>query len=60
MPGGATAAMTLTPGAVMSGLSRSPPPAIAGPYDEKPAIVGASTGEVSIAEIDAVGLAPAA
>ena len=34
LPGGATAAMTSTPGAVMSGLSRSPPPARAGPLDE--------------------------
>src|SRR5262245_56801878 len=30
-PGGAAASITLTPGAVRSGLSRSPPPANAGP-----------------------------
>ena len=42
--GGATAAMTSTPGAMMSGLSRSPPPARAGPRDEKPATIGALIG----------------
>src|SRR5262245_17190641 len=50
---GATAAMTSTPGAVMSGFSRSPPPALAGPNDEKPAIAGARTGAVLTAEIAA-------
>src|SRR5581483_4088408 len=53
-------AMTSTPGAVMSGLSRSPPPVSAGPKDEKLAIAGASTGEVSAALIDAVAPAVAA
>src|SRR6476646_1610498 len=43
-PAGETAAMTSTPGAVMSGLSRSPPPAIAGPSEGEPAIPGARTG----------------
>src|SRR5688572_943165 len=51
---GAYAATMSTPGAVMSGLSRSPLPAIAGPVDEKPAICGARTGRSSTSEIEAV------
>src|SRR6478735_11496316 len=39
-----TPARTLTPGAEMSGLSRSPPEARVGPRDEKPAIWGAAAG----------------
>ena len=47
--------MTSTPGAVMSGLSRSPPPARAGPHEEKPAIVRRAHRRGVRAEIDAVG-----
>src|SRR5215217_7201614 len=39
-----TPARTLTPGAAMSGFSRSPPDARVGPRDEKPAIWGAGAG----------------
>src|SRR4030095_9958134 len=35
---GETAAMMSCPGAMMSGLSRSPPPAVNGPRDEKAAL----------------------
>src|SRR5262245_39545672 len=47
-------AMTSTPGAVMSGLSKSPLPTKAGPNDEKLAINGASTGDVSVTLMEAV------
>jgi hypothetical protein len=60
LPGGATAATTSTPGAVMSGLSRSPLPAMAGPADEKLAISGARTWVTVVAESDAVAPAVAA
>ena len=53
--------MTSTPGAVMSGLSRSPPPARAGPYDENAGhrrVRGPGSGRT--AEIVAVGLGVAA
>src|SRR6478609_1521253 len=39
-----TPARTFTPGAEISGLSRSPPDARVGPRDEKPAIWGAGAG----------------
>src|SRR5215468_5498393 len=51
---GEIAAMTSTPGAVMSGFSRSPPPARDGPTDEKPAMIGARTGVGSVTDSDAV------
>src|ERR1700682_1527471 len=51
--------MTSTPGAVMSGLSRSPPPASAGPVDENAAIAGASTLTCVAADRLAVAPAPA-
>src|SRR5262249_7444578 len=53
---GDTAATTLTPGAMMSGLPRSPRLNSDGPADEKPATCGASTLVVTLAENDAVGL----
>src|SRR5512135_3404020 len=56
---GETAAMTSTPGAVMSGFSRSPPPARAGPFDENAAIAGASTFTWVAADRLAVAPAPA-
>src|SRR5690242_14910004 len=56
---GDTAAITSTPGAVMSGLSRSPPPARAGPLDENAAIAGASTWTWVDADRLAVAPAPA-
>src|SRR4029450_7747038 len=59
-PAGAPAAMTPTPGAVMSGLRRSPLPARAGPNDENPPMAGARTGIGRTAEIVAVGLTVAA
>src|SRR2546421_6109272 len=54
-PGGATAARTSTPGALMSGLSRSPPLLRDGPADEKSAITGASTLIWVVTESAAVG-----
>src|SRR5262245_61145100 len=54
---GDTAAITSTPGAVMSGLSRSPPPARAGPLDENAAMAGAST--LTCVEDDRLAVAPA-
>ena len=56
---GETAAMTSTPGAVMSGFSRSPPPASAGPFDENAAMAGASTETCVDADRLAVAPAPA-
>src|SRR5690349_851506 len=56
-PGGATAASTSTPGALMSGLSRSPPLLTDGPIDEKSAMTGASFFTAVAAEIAAVGFA---
>src|SRR4051794_8244766 len=45
-PGGATAARMSWPGAMTSGLSKSPPPATNGPREEKAAVNGA--GSVSV------------
>src|SRR3954468_3034987 len=54
---GATAARTSTPGAAMSGLSRSPVARL-GPREEKPAMLGASTGVTGPPSLNfAVGLA---
>jgi hypothetical protein len=58
--GGATAAMTSTPGAVMSGFRTSPPPAIAGPREENAAISGARAVTVDDADSEAVAPAVAA
>ena len=41
LPAGETAARMSWPGAITSGLSRSPPPARSGPRDEKDAVNGA-------------------
>src|SRR5690349_1101426 len=54
---GDTAAITSTPGAVMSGLSRSDEPDRLGPADENAAISGARAWMATAAAIDAVGLA---
>src|SRR5439155_21636191 len=60
-PGGATAASTSWPGAMTSGLSRSPPPAASGPRDEKLAVNGAGSLSVIVDWlIFAVGLGVAA
>src|SRR4029453_18175066 len=56
-PTGETAATTSTPGAVTSGLSRSPLPAMAKPLDENAAISGARAETVTDAACDAVGVA---
>src|SRR5436305_14177032 len=52
---GDTAATTATPGAMMSGLPRSPPLKSDGPADENPATVGASTFNTMAAANDADG-----
>src|SRR5262249_58203305 len=54
---GETAATMLTPGAMMSGLPRSPPLNRDGPADEKPATTGASTLTGTPAPSEAVGFA---
>src|SRR5688500_2116631 len=59
-PTGETAATTSTPGAVMSGFNRSPPPASAGPLDENAAIAGATTVSRTASVMLAVAPAPAA
>ena len=56
-PGGETPAMMSTPGAVMSGLIRSPPPATAGPAEENAAIAGARGTTCAASDRDAVGAA---
>src|SRR5258708_7274816 len=56
---GETAAITFTPGAMMSGFKRSPPLDRAGPRLEKPATAGASTLVSVPALSDAVAPAPA-
>src|SRR6186713_529979 len=48
LPGGATAARMSWPGAMTSGLSRSPPPAMSGPRDEKLAVSGAGSPYVRV------------
>src|SRR4026209_1107954 len=54
---GATAARMSWPGAITSGLSRSPPPAVSGPRDEKLAVNGAGSVKVRVAWLMvAVGL----
>src|ERR1044071_1760999 len=58
-PGGATAARMSWPGAMTSGMSRLPAPAVSGPRDEKVAVNGAGSVNVIVAAlIFAVGLAP--
>ena len=56
--GGATAARMSWPGAMTSGLSRSPPPAASGPRDENAAVNGAGTSKTSVAWL-IVAVAPA-
>src|SRR5689334_7618757 len=56
-PAGDTPAKMSTPGAVMSGLIRSPPPAMAGPGEENAAIAGARGTVFDTADSDAVGAA---
>src|SRR5262245_23291154 len=58
---GDTEARMSWPGAMTSGLSRSPPPALSGPRDEKLAVNGAGVLNTIVAWlIVAVGLTPAA
>src|SRR5439155_4114438 len=56
-PAGETAATTSLPGAMRSGLSRSPPLSTDGPRLEKSATVGASCETRTPADSAAVGLA---
>ena len=57
--GGATAPRTLTPGAVRSGLSTSPPSAETGPRAENPAIVGDDAPAAGLGSSRAVARDPA-
>jgi hypothetical protein len=60
-PGGATAARMSCPGAMTSGLSRSPPPAKSGPREEKSAVNGAGVVNTIVAcAMRAVAPVPAA
>src|SRR5690242_5278952 len=49
LPLGAIAARTFTPGAITSGLRRSPDPAISGPREENDAVEGAGAPPVTVA-----------
>src|SRR5258705_7535879 len=57
LPGGATAARMSCPGAIVSGFSRSPPPARSGPRDENAAVNGAGSENVMVA-LAIVAVAP--
>src|SRR6185503_897541 len=57
LPGGATAARMSCPGAIVSGFSRSPPPARSGPREENAAVNGAGSENVMVA-LAMVAVAP--
>ena len=54
---GETAAKISCPGAIKSGLSKSPPPAVSGPREEKEAVNGAGSVKVRTAAL-MVAVAP--
>src|SRR5688500_15838116 len=58
LPGGATAARMSCPGAITSGLSRSPPPALSGPREENEAVRGAGALK-TIVDALMIAVAPA-
>src|SRR5690349_13775630 len=56
-PGGATEARISCPGAIISGLSKSPAPAVRGPRDENAAVKGAGAVKIMVAAL-MVAVAP--